>query len=362
MCTVLGWFLGNAHRSSRTAIVDRDGSTPTPALAKDALAGSSRRNIDVHEVIAGIRADFKDDDYHGEERAARVFHQFRDLEDDDFLAAIANLSSERDWVGADAARLLAGYWAERDLPAARSWALGLSEGVARNFCTAVFETWSRNDLPGMFEWIENHADELPSKQHRDGVAFPAAKAAWRLDPERGMRLLRRLDPNGEGFIWNLYHDWAEHDPAAASTRALEEVDPTIRDRIIFAVTSAWAPRDPFAAKAWAEKIPDPLIAQKTVTHIGSVLGWSDPPASADYLVQIPQTNETRAALKEVVGNWAECDLDATLKRAAALDDKPVGDWVADEVKAKLPQNRRATVEERWRQLRNISSPQPPTAR
>src|SRR4030095_9303869 len=112
----------------------------------------------------------------------------------------------------------------RDLPAALRWALSLNESGAAHFCPEVFETWSWKDLPGLLDWVEKRAAELPSKQ-RDCAVFAAAKAAWRLDPDRGIRLVRRLNLDGEEFIWASYHDWAENDPAAAAIRVSQEVDP-----------------------------------------------------------------------------------------------------------------------------------------
>jgi hypothetical protein len=359
-CTLLGWSLGNEHRSARTGIVDRILAVSAQTLAINADRDGPERRIAVDQAIAGIRANFKEG-YFREEQSARLFDRLRELENSDFLTAIATLSSEPDWVGFEGARLLAGYWAERDLPAALRWALSLNEAGAGRFCPEVFETWSWNDLPEMLDWVEKHAAELPSKQ-RDCAVFAAARAAWRLDPDRGIRLVRRLNLKGEEFIWAIYHDWAENDPAVAATRVLREVDPKIRERSILALTNSWARRDPFAARAWAETIPDPLLAQKTVTQIGSVLAWIDPPAAANYLVQIPQTNDTRTALKEAAGNWAKRDLDTVLKWAAAVENKPLGDWVADAVKASLPRDQRATVEERWREFRNIDTPSPTSLR
>ena len=231
--------------------------------------------------------------------------------------------------------------------------LSLDGNTAWNLGSAVFETWSRSDLPGMFDWLEKNAGELPSEGHRESAGFNLAKAAWRLDAERGIRLVRLLKPGGQ-YLWNLYNQWAEHDPAAASTRVLHETDEKIRDNVIVAVAVAWAPRDPMAAKAWAEKIPDPFLAQKTVIQIGGVLGRSDPHAGADYLAQIPQTNDARAALKETVATWAERDLDGALDWAATLENVPLGDWVAGIVAAKLPQDRRVKAEQRWRELRSTT--------
>lgn len=349
-CGALGWFAGSAPRVPQAAVITNSLSTPVPVQAESVGALSPTDPVtEARELVAKLSADFPDF-YADGELSARLFRELRDLKSDGFVSVIANLRSEGKWVHGEAARLLVGYWAERDLPAARAWVLGLDKKVASHLGDALFETWAVSDLRGMYDWLDSHAEELPTKGHRESAGFQFAKAAWRLDPERGIALVRRLEPDA-AHLWNLFNQWAEHDPAAAAGRLLRELDEKVRDNLIFAVTSAWAPRDPAAARAWAETIPDPLVAAKTVTQIGSTVGWRDPRAGADFLVQIPQTNATRAALKNTVNKWAERDLDAALGWTVALKNKALADWVSSAVAADLPADQRAKAEARWRELR-----------
>jgi hypothetical protein len=286
----------------------------------------------------------------GVERAPKLYGELKDLQNDQFLAAIANLSVEKDFLGPDLASLLVGYWAERDLPAARDWVLGLGEHANISFIDSFFETWSRADVGGMFEWLENHAAELATETVRSRTTYNAAKAAWRVDPERGIRLVKLLNPEG-GFLWNLYEQWAQHDPKAASARLLREPNEDIRNRAMSGLVSAWAPRDAASAKAWAETIPDPIVAAQMVTYVGSVIGWKDPRAGAEYLAQIPQSNATRDALKETIKSWADRDSQGALEWLAALENTSVADWIATNVIKELRGDDRKKAEEKWTSLR-----------
>jgi hypothetical protein len=288
----------------------------------------------------------------GVERAPKLYAQLKDLPDDQLLSAIANLSVEKHFLGSDLASLLMGYWAERDLPAAREWVLSLGEKANINFIDSFFETWARADVAGMFDWLENHAAELATESIRSRTTYNAAKAAWRLDPERGIRLVKLLNPEG-GALWNLYHQWAEHDPKAASARLLREPNEEIRNRAMSGLVGAWAPKDPLSAKAWAESIPDPVVAAQMVTYVGSVIGWKDPRAGAEYLVQIPQTNETRDALEQTIKKWADRDSQGALEWVAALENTSVGDWIATNVIKEMRGADRKKAEDKWTSLRRM---------
>jgi len=353
-----GWFAGSLvhnNRSKAGTVSPQSEIAPVvdSSSSKEDKEGSSRAP-DVLAVLNRIKTEFGAE-HLGVERAPKLFEELKGLKDDQFLSAIANLSSEKDWLGHELAQLLVGYWTERDLPAARRWVLGLGEKANFNPLDPFFETWSRSDLQGLFEWMENHSDELPTKGHRDRAIYNTAKAAWRLDPERGIQLVKRMDPEANA-LWNLYNQWAEHDPKAASARLLQETDAKIRDRAINGLVSAWAAKDPASAKAWAESIPDPGVAASTVTYVGQVIGWKDPRAGAEYLTQIPQSNDTRQALKQAIEKWVDRDSNAALDWVAGLENTSVGDWIVAEVTTKMPAEKRKKAEEYWRSLRELSRP------
>jgi hypothetical protein len=351
-----GWVTGTLvhhHRPKPETVPERRENVPAPeSLSSDEASKTSRNSPDVFAVLNQIKTEFGAE-HLGDERGPKLFEELKGLNDEQFLSAIANLSSEKHWLGKDLAQLLIGYWTERNLPAARQWILGLGEKTNINFLDSFFETWSRANLPEMFEWMETHSDELKSKTHRDRAIYNIAKAAWQLDPERGIQLVKRLDPEA-GALWNLYHQWAEHDPKAASARLLQETNAKIRERALPGLVYAWAPRDPAAAKAWAESIPDPLVAASTVTLVGQVIGSKDPRAGADYLAQIPQSNGTRQALQQVIEQWAGRDANAALEWVAGFENASVGDWIVSEVTAKMSAEQRTKAEKHWRTLRDQS--------
>ena len=342
LCVLAGWLLAGNRRPLPREIV---ASVSTPRPVEAAVLNAAPKARDASDIVARVVAKFSAE-HQSSEVSAELFAELQDLPAEDFGSVIAILVSTKNW---ENARLLAGYWAERDLPAARDWALGLPDG---NFTGAVFDTWGFRDFPGMCDWLEAHPDALVSESHRDAAGFSLAKAAGRNDPERGLHLLKVLKG---GHAWNLFNVWAKREPLAAANRALQVPDERVRRDGIYAVSSEWGPVDPAGARAWAETIPDPIVSKDTVVYIGSALGWKDAAAGAAYLAQIPQSNEARKALRDTVSNWAERDPDSAFRWAADLADAGLGDWVAAEVKAKAPPEQRAKMEERWSGLRAAKS-------
>jgi hypothetical protein len=365
LCTLVsalaGWLLGgNRHTPEKVAVPIVNIATPQPV--EKPIVGAEPKTLDVKDIVAHIVAEFGEQ-HQSEEVSVRLFAELQDLKNEDFGGAVTALISLKDWHVSEATRLLVGYWAERDLPAVRQWVLGLrSSPWISNLTEAVFNTWGRSDFAGMCDWLEVHAGDLSSKVHREAAGFSLAKAAGRENPERGLRLLGIVEPEGAPHSWNLYHEWAAIEPMGAAKRAMREPDEKVRGRAINAIASEWGQRDPAAARTWAERIPDPILSRNTVVYIGSALGWSDPRAGADYLAQIPQSNEARDALRGTVSAWAERDLDSAFGWAADLADAHLGDWVAGEVKAKAPSEQQGKMEQRWRELRSTKQPNSGPAR
>lgn len=202
LCTAAGWLLGSFRdvksRPREVVIQNEKPLSVTRSTEPLPFAPATTR---AQEVIEKINAEFPEQ-HQLIERAARLFSELRDLKNDEFAGVIATLGSRGDWWSGEAARLILGYWAERDLHGALTWTLGLDEKNAEMRARALFETWSRMNSAEMVEWLEKNAKTLPSKAHRDGAMFQLAKATWHADPERGIALLKQQYPDGR-YLWNV---------------------------------------------------------------------------------------------------------------------------------------------------------------
>ncbi len=286
VCALAGWRLGS-HRHAPEQAAAPPANIATPQRVDQAIINAKPKTLDVPDILARMAAECGGR-HQSEELSTRLFAELQDLKSEDFVGAVTAMLSSNDRRVNFEAQELVGYWAERDLPAARQWVLGMRGSPwISNFTGAVFDTWARSDFSGECDWLEAHSGDFPSKDHREAAGFSLAKAAARADPERGLRLLGILEPGGAGHAWNLYNKWVEREPVAAANRALREPDGKARRGAVNAVAGEWGPRDPAAARAWAEAIQDPILSRDTVVHVGSALGWKNPQAGANYLAQIP---------------------------------------------------------------------------
>ena len=155
-----------------------------------------------------------------EERAVKLLNEFENLDSADFPTLIATTDTggwERAW---ELAQLLVGYWAERDLPAARDWLLTVKREKRTTLAWGVFGTWSTIDPEGMINWCANQPKEL-----QDELAFAVPRwlqeAAGRSDPERALQVAEKAYPaQPEKWDEEIFSQWASTDPVTAGKRAL----------------------------------------------------------------------------------------------------------------------------------------------
>jgi hypothetical protein len=368
--TLAGWQFGSTRHASQSRVVAvASQSHAIPASVPDANTPRPPTPPDVHAILKRLTAEFGDDMqmYEWYEFTARLYAELHDLHDDQFGEAIANLVAGHGYQGQEAGQLLAGWWAERDLPAARAWMVRL-KGDGNGLGRAVFDVWRRSDAAGMIDWIKTHYDEIESKDVQAEARGAILVAAAKIDPEEGFRVLAMLNKGGvPAYQSTLYRFWARRDPEAAVARALREPNETERAEAILTCADEWGARDPAAARIWAEKLPDAVLSERALVRIGSRIGWKDAAACADFLTTIPQTNATREALQQNVSEWARGDLPAALGWAVTQDNQALGSSALARIAASvpikrieraiaaLPPEQRAQAAQRWQTSRETES-------
>jgi hypothetical protein len=269
--------------------------------------------------------------------------------------------------GRGAAALLAGLWAERDLPAARAWLLAMPE-IPQDLASAVFDTWRRADANGLLDWAEGNAKTLRSARGLTGARYVIAATAPGRDPERTLRILTAIENTDSPFEGRagFFAAWGDTAPEAAVARALKEPDEAARARFLSCALSRWALRDLAAAGTAVQQLPDPALADHLLGEIVIQTAHRDPRKAADFLVRLPQTDGVIETMATAMSRWEKNDpiaqrrwileIDeaspaAYLFNAAALKTPP------EEIEAALatlPPERRARAEKRLREVRDAA--------
>ena len=90
------------------------------------------------------------------EIAVRLFDEVQHLADTDLPAIVALAQGSQYKAFAD---LLVGYWAERDLEAAKKWMLGLPPSAQTGAAEGISATWCRANPHEFLTWLEALPDD-----------------------------------------------------------------------------------------------------------------------------------------------------------------------------------------------------------
>ena len=223
LLTAAGWFTGRALSSS----VPESTRHPLPPLATSSssasrVSGSAiRSSASVQEIVDAVAKEIGHAPHGTEEIALRLFSRFRDLPTAEFASAIATVQSEGFADRQQLSQLLAGYWAERDLEAARGWLSGLPEQQRRQYAVPIVATWERTDPRGLLAWFEAQSDRSRVELGNNLAPLIVAASA-RIDPERGLRLIdEAFAPETHGELRRkLFETSATRAPKDAAARSL----------------------------------------------------------------------------------------------------------------------------------------------
>jgi hypothetical protein len=259
------------------------------------------------------------------------------LSNSEFGPAIAALVRDGRGFSRSAANSLAGYWAERDLTAAREWFMGLPAEQKLSFAGSIGEVWGALQPRELLSWLES----LPDGQREkivDELPRTISRRIGPIEPDRALRLLGSVGGssnfNASMFGWSssqlfdapsgvsrIFSVLAEKSPADAAARALQMPSGGQRSEAAVAVAAEWAKHDPAAARAWAEQIDDAQLATRVQAACAVGLASKDPKAAAEWLAGMPASTQYRQAMDRVVHLWADRDVEAALRWIEQVPDE-----------------------------------------
>lgn len=274
-------------------------------------------------------------------------------------------------------------WAERDLNAARDYALALPAGELRDQqLQTVAREMARRDPRAGLEWLRNlpedssrdealqglfsswagsdskaaleAARELPEGRLRDNALAQMAQNLVDTDIKTTLAILKELPTGGpsENAQQQIAWRWARVDPKGAAEWFAENAGENNR-WVLSQVMSEWSRNDPEAALQWTSSLPD--SRQNKGELIGNVLSnlvrnspaeavaqfdklpaaqqasaaaglaaswaWRDPAAAAKWVTSLKDEIARVTAIGNVASNWGNRDVNAA---ARWLETLPVG--------------------------------------
>lgn len=314
---LLGWKIGSAGGTTSSTPVPAEIPAP-PALAPPA-GQRPQGGLPVSEAIDRIISAARNSGS-SSQMILDLYEEAQHFETADLPAAIALTLHEGH---AALAHLLAGYWAERDLEAAKKWMLGLDLENQSSAAAEIAGTWCRANPTEFLDWIA----ALPP----DSRKRIAAASAWQIvsgagvaNPDRVAKLLLEQpdrQPQGNGSLVALFDQWTVTAPQIAAQKALAISLGGNRTDAVRAVAKAWARIDQNAAAAWVRGIGDAVLAGRATAAYAKGLAAKNPRAAAEFVGGLDATTENIETLNEIAIQWGARDSKAALAWADALTDE-----------------------------------------
>lgn len=313
-----GWQMGTGRLSTKieeplAPIPATAPVAPTPATPAEPFDNGTMSEM-LDRVIAATSQSGS-----SSEMAVRLFEEVQHLADTDFPAIVA-LAQGGQYKAL--ANLLAGYWAERDLEAAKKWMLGLPLSAQTDAAEEISATWCRANPAEFLTWLEGLPDDA-RKTVIDRSSYSIVRGVGVSDYARVAQLLisnpaRQQSTSAVGSLFNL---WARMTPTAAAQKALSIAEGGTRTEAVQQVANAWAQLDPNAAAAWVRGLGDAVLTGHATAAYARGLAMKNPRAAAEFAGDLVATEENNKALNVIAKQWGATDPTSALAWADALQDE-----------------------------------------
>lgn len=242
-------------------------------------------------------------------------------------------------------------WLERDLAAARDYALALPAGEMRDQgLLAVAREMGRRDPRSALDWLRELPDTasrddaiqaffntwagadskaalegaraLPEGRMRDNALSQLAQSLVDTDLSAALGILKELpagDTSGNAFQQVAWR-WARTDPKGAAEWFIENASDNNR-WAIGQIVNEWARSDPGSALKWASALPDGHEQKGNL--VGQVIGnlvRSSPEQAVEQFAKLTPQQQASAA-NNVAANWAWRDPRAAAGWAMGLKNE-----------------------------------------
>ena len=195
--------------------------------------------------------------------------------------------------------------AESDPPAAATWAARIPAGSARvNAMKAVAIAWANQDVPGAVEWGRQLSDESERQIALTCVGFEAVRS----DPLTALTVAMELNADSErdDLIRHAAGEWAVTARDAAAEWAKQIEDSPLRSRTMAAIAIAWAETDPRAAATLAiEELEPGRVQEDAVVSIVQRWAQQEPADAAAWISNFEEGELRAAAVHNLVKLWAD---------------------------------------------------------
>jgi len=236
----------------------------------------------------------------------------------DPLAAsqFANAHSE---LSGDALGVIAGAWAQHDLPAATNWVASLPDGEKKDAVLLALASSTETNVPRL---SAKFCALLTTTQPTTNLVQGLASSLAKVDVANAVEWARSLkdDTAREAAFSALSESWGQSDPKGMATYALGLPAGEAQTRYLTAACRQMAIRDLPGAMELLQQLSDAVSRQSSLEQAARSCDLLHLDPAAKYIAAMPAGDDQKAAIKGLLSVWTPADPETALNWLCAFSE------------------------------------------
>ncbi|MGI9240487.1 MAG: hypothetical protein ACR2RV_06780 [Verrucomicrobiales bacterium] len=215
-------------------------------------------------------------------------------------------------------------WARSDPDAAAAYALGLDGDERTKAISSLTSSWASSDFDSAEAWVAGIGDEeIRYKALNSLIAGSAYN-----DPQRAADALaeaisgmseEEASKTFSSAANRIANSWAQSDPVAAATWAVDHPDPKTRPNLLQGIVQQWARYEPTAASEWLTTFEPGPDRDGAIGGLVSTIQNDDPEAAFAWAATIDNDHSRSSYVRQAVNQWRSSDPGAARAAVQSAD-------------------------------------------
>ena len=216
------------------------------------------------------------------------------------------------------------YWTHADPKAAANYVITLDPEERSSALSSLMSGWAPND----FDSAQAFVDQLDDQEMRHQAAKALISNSAQRDPQKAAGALAGVTAGlsdeevkatfGSAATY-IASGWAQMDPVAAATWAVELPNAAIRPAVMQSIVNQWAEYEPQAVSEWVTTFDAGPDRDGAVEGLVEKITQDDPEAAFIWATSINDESKRENLIRATVIQWRQRDSDAARAAVESAD-------------------------------------------